>query len=114
YELPHEPFVAFDIMRGDIRMPWADRTRRFALGDFVAPRAISTSGPPVSVDAVLEFYRRSGSGHGALDPVEGAVWRVERQGKVDFLAKFVRADKEDGTYLPEVSGGMPVWNWRPD
>ncbi|KKL70160.1 hypothetical protein LCGC14_2107750, partial [marine sediment metagenome] len=34
--------------------------------------------------------------------------------RVLFLAKWVRPDKEDGIYLPEISGGEAVWNWRPD
>ncbi len=58
-----------------------------------------------------------GGFHGALDPVEGAVWRVERNALVnpgrsgercpvvDFLAKYVRPDKIDGCYLPELNGG---------
>jgi hypothetical protein len=50
------------------------------------------------------------SGHGAMDPVEGAIWRVERKKEVDFLVKYVRHDKVDGKYLPEVSGGTAVWN----
>jgi len=55
------------------------------------------------------------SGHGAVDPVEGAVWRVERRGKVDFLAKWVRLDKVDGAYIPEIiDGAEAIWNWRPD
>jgi hypothetical protein len=47
------------------------------------------------------------------DEIEGVVYRVERKGKVDFLAKYVRPDKVDGSYLPEVSGREAVWNWRP-
>ncbi len=31
---------------------------------------------------------------------------------VDFLVKYVRPDKIDGIYLPEVSGQPPVFNWR--
>lgn len=64
------------------------------------------------------------SGHGAMDPVEGAVWRVERNAQinrssservwmVDYLAKYVRPDKVDGCYLPEKNGGTPIWNWYP-
>ena len=34
------------------------------------------------------------------------MWRVEREGKVDFLAKFVRQGKIDGKYL----NGDDVWN----
>ena len=51
--------------------------------------------------------------HGALDPIEGIVYRVERLGKVDFLAKWVRPDKADGCYLPSESGQSEIWNWRP-
>jgi hypothetical protein len=54
------------------------------------------------------------SGHGAVDTVEGAVWRVERYGKVEFLAKYVRQDKVDGCYLPEVSGRDTIWNGNLD
>jgi len=47
------------------------------------------------------------------DQTEGVVYRVERKGKVDFLAKWVRHDKVDGKYVPENNGGETVWNWRP-
>jgi hypothetical protein len=50
------------------------------------------------------------SGHGAIDQVEGAVWRVERKGIVDFLVKYVRHDKEDGKYFPEKNNGIITWN----
>jgi hypothetical protein len=53
------------------------------------------------------------SQHGAIDPVEGAVWRVERKGSYDFMAKYVRPDKIDGCYLPDISGKEAIWNWRP-
>lgn len=59
----------------------------------------------------------------AIDPVEGAVWRVERSNPtgakgerkegVDFLVRYVRPDKVDGLYLPEISGKEAVWNWIP-
>lgn len=48
------------------------------------------------------------SGHGAVDPVEGVVFRVEHNKKVDFLAKYIRPDKVDGIYLDK-----DIWNWRP-
>jgi hypothetical protein len=32
---------------------------------------------------------------------------------VDFLVKYVWPDQLHGCYLPELSGGKPVWNWRP-
>lgn len=51
--------------------------------------------------------------HGAVDPVEGVMFRVERSGQVDFLAKYVRHEKKDGVYLTEISGAPAIWNWRP-
>lgn len=103
-----EPFVAFDIMRGATRTPY--ETFRARIGDlFHIPPLLATV--PVSIDEVV---RHIGRGYyGALEPVEGAVWRVERKGAVDFLCKYVRPDKVDGTYLDSVTGGEPVWNWRP-
>ena len=50
--------------------------------------------------------------HGATELPEGAVWRVERRGKYDFMAKYVRPENIDGCYLPEMSGGGEYWNWR--
>ena len=43
------------------------------------------------------------------EEVEGAVWRVEREGRVDFLAKYVRPDKIDGKYFPQISGQAEIW-----
>lgn len=43
---------------------------------------------------------------------EGLIYRVERLGKLIFLAKYVRHDFEPGAYLPEMSGRDPVWNFN--
>ncbi|MCH8346623.1 MAG: hypothetical protein IIC87_06825 [Chloroflexi bacterium] len=110
YELPHEPFVAFDLMRKHERVTVKELTSRVALAGFVTPSLIH-QGFPISVAAVRTSLDQSA--HGAQGGAEGAVWRVERRGKVDFLAKWVRPDKVDGCYLPEVSGEEAVWNWRP-
>jgi len=110
YALPHEPFVALDLFAGDTQAPLEALTRRASAHGFVTPRVIHR-GKPISIDAVLRQLEPSG--HGALDSVEGVVWRVERFGKVDFMAKFVRHEKRDGCYLAEQSGQKAIWNWRP-
>ena len=53
--------------------------------------------------------------YGALnaDKAEGCVWRVERDGKYDFMGKYVRPDKKDGIYLECETGGEPIWNIDP-
>ncbi len=113
YDLPHEPFVVFDIIsgvdkRGYIRAPYDEFVKRLK-NKFVLPVVIH-DGSPYTIKEVEEYFGKNGSGHGAIDPVEGAVWRVERRGEVDFLAKWVRTDKEDGKYLPSVSFKGEVWN----
>jgi hypothetical protein len=119
YALPHEPFVVFDLMRDKERATLATLSERISAGDFVQPRLLH-KGPPFSIEQALLTIAESG--HGALDPVEGAIWRVERndvihKGKggerawrVDFLVKYVRPEKIDGTYLPDITGKEPVWN----
>lgn len=79
----------------------------------VRTAAIISSGPPMSIDTVMEMLGGDGF-HSAIDLPEGAVWRVERSGQCDFLAKFVRHDKKDGCFLPEMNGIPPVWNQPPD
>lgn len=122
YKLRHEPFVAFDIMQGKSRAIYNEVFDRLR-GHFTMPYTVHIGGSLNIEDAMLmlgEF-----GGHGAIDPIEGAVWRVERnavvnpgingerQWKVDFLAKYVRHDKNDGMYLPEVTGLPAVWNEIP-
>ena len=110
YLLPHEPFVAFDLMAGTERLLVDVFTNRMRLGRFVTPRELHRGGS-LSVEQAKRLLEPSG--HGALDPVEGVVWRCEREGRVEFIVKWVRPDKVDGLYLPQISGRPPVWNWRP-
>lgn len=115
YELSHEPFVAFDIFEASGKKPGRRLTvaefNARLLNTFVKPRTIFSGADAVAIEDVQPYLATSG--HGAIDRVEGAVWRVERLGEVDFLAKWVRPDKKDGCYLPDMNGGVTVWNWRP-
>ena len=97
-------------MRGQERLPYSDFHNR-VVEVFCESHLISV-GPAPSIVEALNGLGTYGF-HGALDPVEGAVWRIERKGMVDFLVKYVRTDKVDGSYLPEISGKEPIWNWRP-
>ncbi len=109
YDLPHEPFVAFDLIADESRLTFEDLTERVG-ASFVLPRVIHT-GPAMELDAIIAALEPSG--HGALDRVEGAVWRAERGDTVQCVAKWVRPDKLDGCLLPG-NGRAPHWNWRPD
>lgn len=110
YALPHEPFVAFDIFSKGRRIPYQDFCHLTSAQELETPRILRL-GPTMTIAEAKKEIETSG--HGAIDPVEGAVWRVERKGVVDFLAKWVRPEKVDGCYLSKVSGKPDVWNWRP-
>jgi len=107
YDIPADgdPFVAFDIMRGSERVPHIKFLERIGR-KFKTPSWLWV-GPPCSIEHALK----------CLDIVcieaEGVVYRVERNGKFDFIAKYVRPEFETGKYLTFISGGEAVWNWRP-
>lgn len=108
YNLSHEPFVAFDLITGTTRTPYfefEDRTQQFAI---VIPKLLHIGNSGLSVEDAMLMTKISG--HGAIDEVEGAVWRVERKRKVDFLCKYVKHSKEDGKYFAEKTGKGDLWN----
>lgn len=105
------PFVPFDLMRGDKRLPH-DALREVSEACGLTMAHVISDGPPLSVEGALEAV--SGGGfHGAQDGVEGCVWRCERKGEFDFIAKFVRHDKQDGKYFEQFTGKPPIWFWKP-
>jgi len=107
YNLTHEPFVPFDLITGIERVNYETFEKRVSEYDFTIPHLLSI-GDPLPIEGMMEKIETSG--HGALEAVEGAIWRIERRGKVDFLTKFVRHDKQDGKYFPEITGKEDVWN----
>ncbi len=111
YNLPHEPFVIFDLMKKHERTLYDELKERMSQGNFITPHVISDNGP-VSIEEAMKKLGEFGF-HGAEEQVEGAVWRVERDvlinkslGNIggrktvaDFVVKYVRPDKIDGKYL---------------
>jgi hypothetical protein len=108
YDLTHEPFVAFDLLRNEVRVDTDTlRARASALG-FATP-ALIHQGEAIAVDDALLRLGTHGR-HGARDSAEGVVYRVCRGGVVCFIAKCVRHDKIDGRFLPEHTGADAIWN----
>ena len=107
YALPHVPFVVFDLMREDKRTSYDELLGR--VNNILPVPHLIHRGYSLSIDNALSMAGIYGY-HGALDPIEGCVWRIQRKGTVDFLAKYVRPDKVDGLYLPELSGSNSVMN----
>lgn len=116
YDLIHEPFVPFDLLRKTTRVPYSIFEKRIKQFNFILPNLLHIGGS-FPVDSAIKAIEKSG--HGAIDEVEGAIWRIERKGVVDFLTKFVHHHKQDGKYFPEITGLETVWNldvsrWLPD
>jgi len=109
YELRHEPFVVFDAFHDGRQWTFDELDGRLQ-GALPRP-ALLHRGGALGIAAMLEKLGQGG--HGAIEPPEGAVWRIERAGRVVGMAKYVRGDKVDGALLPENSGRDAVWNWKP-
>lgn len=106
YRLEHEPFILFDIIQGaETRLPFVELATRNTQSPFMIPAVLAYS-KPCPIDTAMKELGTYGY-NGALEPVEGAVWRVETNGAVNYLCKYVRPDKVDGKYL---SLNLPVWN----
>jgi hypothetical protein len=107
------PFVAFDLMKDGVRETYINF--RVRMGNKVPCAHLLHIGSAISikkVEKILDCRKAETYGyHGALEPVEGAVWRVERDGAVDFLAKYVRPFKVDGKYFSKDDRQL-TWNWR--
>jgi hypothetical protein len=106
------PFVPFDLMAEERRLP-LDEMGLVAAKAELSVAAVISDGPPVSIPLALAAIANGGF-HGAVDEVEGCVWRCERKGEFDFIAKFVRHEKQDGKYFAEQTGKPPIWFWRPE
>lgn len=100
------PFIPFDLMVGHCRSGYDEFVFRVD-GRLPIPHVLSRGGACSIEDAMAELGENGY--HGAQEPPEGAVWRVEDRGEVNFLVKYVRPDKVDGKYFD----GPPVWNVEP-
>jgi hypothetical protein len=109
---PDALLVGFAVIDGEQRLAH-DEARSIMSRCGLPGAAVISDGPSVPVEDTLSAIGGHGF-HGALDPVEGAVWVCERDGKFDFMAKHVIHGKADGCFLPVVTGGEDVWNFRPE
>jgi hypothetical protein len=109
YALPHAPFVAFDLFAADgARATFATLAARATAARLPVPHLVHQGGA-LGIEAALARLGTHGF-HGALDPAEGLVWRIEANGAVAAVAKYVRPGKQDGCYLADHTGQPAVAN----
>ena len=100
YDITGEsPFLAFDIFDNtNNRLIYLDFIY-LCISNKIPFVPLLHIGQPISIKNAI---KKLGNGHyGKTETPEGFVYRCERDNNVDFLAKWVRADKEDGKYMKE-------------
>ncbi len=111
YDLPHEPFVVFDLMiERHTRAPRSALRERAKRAGLAMPGLVH-EGSAISIADAQTLLGRGSSG--AREAPEGLVYRIENKGAFVDIAKWVRADKVDGARLPEKTGEPALFNWRP-
>jgi len=105
-----EPLYVFDLFRDNKRVDKVEYITRLSdCGLWFAP--ILWHGDPITTEKAMQMLGNFGFAKADGGP-EGLVYRIYRNCKFDFMCKYVRVDKIDGKYLPEISGKEPIWNWR--
>ena len=110
YKIESEPVLFFDyftpknerILQTDLRQI----TGKYGL---TMPRLLS-EGEPKSVNELLPILNLKTKEFESEENPEGIVFRVERKGKVNFLAKWIRSDFPTGIYCIGVEDHNLTWN----
>lgn len=90
YDLPHEPFVVFDVFCKDERASREEVRWRTKRAKLVMAGLVHEGGPIAIEDAVKKLGRGFS---GAREAPEGVVFRIERKGRVIDVAKWVRGEQ---------------------
>lgn len=109
YDIKCDPFLPFDIFKADgRRMQWNEMVLHVSANSrFEPPPSISygfKEGQPTQYPTLLELSK-----HSKVTPIschnhEGLVYRVERKGVFDYMAKWVIDSFVPGKFLPGVGG----------
>lgn len=95
----YRPFVPFDLFdSNNRRLPFNDFYNR--VDPYFETARLIHQGRPLLIDVAMKALRKPHL-HSVrcIDDPEGLVYRVERKGEVDFLAKYVRSDFVPGLHI---------------
>lgn len=110
YKIDVDPILFFDYFTSkNDRLLQRDLRQIMGKYGFRMPRLLHEGGPK-TVAELLPILNQKTKGIESDENPEGIVYRVERRGKVDFLAKWVRHDFEPGKYCIGVDEQELVWN----
>jgi hypothetical protein len=113
YDISNEPFVAFDYFQNSERITVSELHNHLRHVEFNTPQLIAIGFESRPIEQMLKRLKtKPRHAVNAIQSLpEGLIYRVERKGRVEFLAKYVRHDFEPGIYLPEMSGRDAIWNF---
>lgn len=110
YKIEVEPIVFFDYFTpNNERVLYEELESKTIEYGLQLPRQIH-KGNPITVEDLLPKLNTKTKGIEAIELPEGMVYRVERKGKVDFLAKWVRPDFPNGQFCINVEECNLIWN----
>ena len=114
----HELFMAFDLFTSGNERVLQDELHSRCLDSDIFEVEIIHNGEAIPIK---DAYKKASGANGlttftkCLDKPEGVVYRIERKGKVDFLAKWVRSDFIQGQHMIDKEIHQLLWNnkkWR--
>lgn len=113
YQIENEPIVFFDYFKANNeRILFSELELKANKYELQLPRKLH-EGTSITVEKLLPILNEKTKGIESVEPPEGMVYRVERKGKVDFLAKYVRSDFPTGQFCINVEEQNLIWNVSP-
>lgn len=113
YKIKAEPIVFFDYFtQNNERVLFNDLQAKAIEYGLQLPRKLH-EGQPIMVQQLLPLLNEKTKNIESVGLPEGMVYRVERKGKFDFLAKWVRSDFPTGRFCINVEEQNLIWNWLP-
>jgi ATP-dependent RNA circularization protein (DNA/RNA ligase family) len=113
YKIESDPILFFDYFtQKNERLLQTDLRQITGKYGLTMPRLLS-EGEPITVNELLPILNLKTKGFESEENPEGIVYRVERKGKVDFLAKYVRSDFPTGQFCINVEEQNLIWNVSP-
>ena len=110
YNINVEPIVFFDHFNTENQRSQFDYLGELAIMHGLQLPRMLHRGRAIKTEDLIPTLNLKTDGIWAKENPEGMVYRVERKGKVDFLAKWVRSDFEAGKYIIDKQENELIWN----